>query len=199
MLRRGKALVALPLLAVLAWSAYECQRIARGSLAASAAEGDSTSRALALIPQAAWVHEAAGIAAAREARAADASAHLSAALRMRPTSPGTWAAFAEARYKAGVSDETFGLALLRAAALGPNEPEVQETVAFYALAVFDELGPATRAAVDRIVAAGMRRDPAAMLQIAQRRGRLDVACRHVAVTSRSSGNRAQLCMSTGAI
>lgn len=109
----------------------------------------------------------------------EAFAQLQRAIFLRPSSPYAWAALAAARYRAGVADETFRVALLRAAELGPNEPRVQDTVALYGLAVWPEAGPELRAAVDRMVAAGMRRDAPAMLQIAQRRGRLDSACRHI--------------------
>ena len=124
--------------------------------------------------------------------------HLKRALALRPSSPYAWAGLAEVRYRTGVADETFELALRRARELGLHEPAVQEAVSLYGLAVWDELQDNTRAAVDDMIAAGMRRDAPRMLQIAKRRGRLDVACRHVAKTSRVSENWAQLCKSTEA-
>jgi Flp pilus assembly protein CpaB len=64
--------------------------------------------------------------------------------------------------------------------MGPWEPEVQRVVADVGLATFNEVQARTRATIERMVAFGMRRQPLEILQIAQRRGRLDVACRHVA-------------------
>jgi hypothetical protein len=71
-------------------------------------------------------------------------------------------------------------------------------VALYGLAVLDDVRPQTRAAIERMVAAGMKSDPAAMLRIAQRRGRLDVACHH-ADASRLAEDLSKLCNTRGAI
>src|SRR5437868_4173187 len=68
--------------------------------------------------------------------------------------------------------------LLNAALLGPSELAVQRTVADFGLAIYRDAGPRTREVVAGMLAAGMRRDPAEFMQIAQRRGRLDVACSH---------------------
>jgi hypothetical protein len=100
------------------------------------------------------------------------------ALVARPTSGYTWANLAEVLYQQGETGPPFEVALRRAAEFGPSEPEVQRTVANLGLAVFDEVGGETRSAVDRLVGAGLRRNPPEMLQISGRRGRLDVACRH---------------------
>lgn len=105
--------------------------------------------------------------------------HFVRALELRPTSPYTWANIAEARYQLGRTDSRFQELLVRAATLGPAEPEVQRTVADLGLAFWDEVSPVTRAAVERAIASGMRRNPVEMLQISQRRGRLEPACRHV--------------------
>ena len=83
-------------------------------------------------------------------------------------------------YRAGQTGTQFEHALTKAARLGPSEPAVQRIVADYGLAVWDEVGPGTREAVQAVVANGMRRNPKEMLQIAGRRGRLAVACRHIA-------------------
>jgi hypothetical protein len=126
----------------------------------------------------------------------EANHHVTRALALRPVWPYSWAALADIRYRSGVADETFELALRRAAELGLNEPPVQAAIAFYGLAVWDEIGSATRTAVESAVAAGMRRDAPEMMQIARRRGRLPVACRYVDATSRIPDNWAQLCKST---
>lgn len=130
---------------------------------------------------------------------AQAIIHFRSALEMRPTSPYTWANLAEAKYRLGDTGKEFELALVRAAQLGPSEPEVQRIVADFGLAVWDEAKPETRLAVDRMVAAGLRRNPPEMLQISGRRGRLAVACRHAASVPRSSESKwSQLCLSTEA-
>lgn len=120
--------------------------------------------------------------------------HLVKALELRPASPYTWATLAEARYNHGEPGRNLELPLERASRLGPSEPGVQRLVADYGLAVWSEISPATRAAVERMLAAGIRRNPLEMLQISERRGRLDTACRHLAGSSRTAGpQRGTLC------
>ena len=120
--------------------------------------------------------------------------HLVKALELRPASPYTWAILAEARYRHGEPGRNLELPLERASTLGPSEPAVQRLVADYGLAVWNEISPRTQAAVERMVAAGIRRNPLEMLQISERRGRLDTACRHLAGSSRTAGpQRGTLC------
>ena len=114
--------------------------------------------------------------------------HFARAVQLRPSSPYTWAAIADALYRKGDTGPRFEAALRRAAELGPSEPEVQRTVADFGLATWDEIAPATRAAVEAMVTGAMRRDPAEALQIAERRGRLAVACRHLADAPRRAGS-----------
>ena len=109
--------------------------------------------------------------------------HLVKALERRPVSPYTWASLLEARYLRGDPVPSLELALSRATQLGPSEPGVQRIVADYGLAVWPELTPPARAEVDRMIAAGMRRNPLEMLRISDRRGRLEAACRHIVVGS----------------
>jgi hypothetical protein len=104
---------------------------------------------------------------------------LERALELRPSSASTWANLAADRYRSGDTAHQFVAAVEHAAELGPYEPEVQAMVAFYGLAVWNELNDSARRAVDSMVGAGMKRNPMEMLQISQRRGRLDVACRHL--------------------
>src|SRR5205823_2599488 len=101
--------------------------------------------------------------------------HLRKALELRPMSPYTWANLAAVDYHLGDTGKAFRSALVRAAELGPHEPEVQATIASFGLAVWNEVDAQTQAAIERSVAAGMRREPREMLQIAQRRGRLAIA------------------------
>ena len=112
--------------------------------------------------------------------AALASAHFIRAIALRPVSPTTWANLVQAKYEAGDTSGAFGKVLATAALLGPSAPHVQRMVAHYGLAVWDEVSEPVRAAIDASLAAGMRRNPLEMLRIAQRRGRLAIACRHLA-------------------
>ncbi len=114
----------------------------------------------------------------------EARVQLIAALKLRPSSAYSWADLAEVDYRVGDTKGLFEKELVNAARLGPYEPEVQRTVANLGLAVWDEIEPGTRVAVDGMVAAGMRRNPLAILQIAERRGRLVIACRHLAGSPR---------------
>lgn len=110
----------------------------------------------------------------------EALVHLRRAVELRPTSPYTWAAIVEAQYRKGDTGKTFEAALRRAAELGPAEPEVQRTVADFGLAVWADEAPETLQAVEAMVTGAMKRDAGEILQIADRRGRLAIACRHLA-------------------
>jgi len=121
---------------------------------------------------------------------------LAAAIEARPGSGYTWASLAELEYRQGEAGPALEKALVNAVRLAPYEPEVQRTVADYGLALIDEAGPATRAAIERAVAAGMKRSAPEILQIAARRGRLGVACRHLDGVPRPTGSKwTQLCQS----
>lgn len=143
------------------------------------------------------LHERLGLSAARGTGGRPdperALAFLARALELRPVSPYSWAALAEARYRAGIADATLHSALMHAAALGPNEPSVQNTVAFHGLALWDKLPEPARDATRRMLAAGLKRDPEAMLRIAERHGRLDAACGEVQANARSGAMWSQLC------
>lgn len=118
-------------------------------------------------------------------------------LALRPTSGYTWGNVLDARYRVGDPPPAFEKVLLRAVELGPSEPEVQRVVADLGLATWKESSPTVQGAVERMVAAGMKRNPLEMLQIAGRRGRLDVACRHLVKSAqRIDPKWAQLCPST---
>ena len=152
----------------------------------------------ARVPADPTVHELLGLLLARNRQEypGQAGVHFLKSLELRPTSPNAWANVAAARYREGDTGTGFESALVRAAQLGPHEPEVQGVVATYGLAVFNEITPATRNAVEAMVTAGMKRKPLEMLQIADRRGRLDVACRHLAGPPRQTDSKVtQLCPS----
>lgn len=161
---------------------------------------DDLQRAAARVPGDPSVQELLGLLQAFTPEYSDeALVHFSKALELRPTSPYSWANFVEASYRKGGSGPGFEAALRRAAETGPSEPEVQRTVVDYGLAVYDEVGPATRSAIDRMIAAGMIRNPLEIMRIAQRRGRLDTACRHLAESPRRTELKwQQVCLRTEA-
>jgi predicted Zn-dependent protease len=160
-------------------------------------------RALNSDPADPAIHELLGILEARSPERPEyltsAGVHFAKALELRPTSPYTWASLAEAKYQMGDTSAGFENALIRAAQLGPSEPEVQRIVANYGLAVRDEVSPRARASIDAMVAAGFNRNPLEMLQIGDRRGKLSLVCRHFNDIPRHIDPKwSQLCQSTEA-
>ena len=158
--------------------------------------------ALASVPDEPTTHELLGSLAAYELGEPSskdvALDQYRAALRLRPSSPHTWLQMAEVRYRTGDTGASFERELRRAAELGPSEPEVQRVGTFLGLAVYDELTPQTRNAVDALLRAGMRRDALEMMQISSRRGRLDVSCRVArGIAPGIDVKSSQLCQGTG--
>lgn len=153
-----------------------------------------------LVPSDPNTHELVALVRLRGAEDGDfveAAFRFTRALELRPVSPYAWASLAATKYRQGETKQVFEEALLNASALGAAEPQVQRTVAFYGLAVMDEVAPRTREAIERVVGNGTRRDPGEMLQIAQRRGRLSVACRYAAGSPRRPEARwSQVCQSS---
>lgn len=148
----------------------------RGAVAAMLAE------ARTLRPREPFAHELLGQLALwgpRDVGPHEAREAFAAALEFRPVSPYTWASFAEALYSGGEPGAKLEHVIEQAAALGPSEPRVQRVVADLGLAVWSELTPRGQAVVDRTLAAGIRRNPLELLRISERRGRLDLTCRHV--------------------
>lgn len=198
----GRWFTVLVVGAVLAWAGHAAWRASRASLdwiaakravvtwgsgvvepAQWASTWQGLQRAVALEPENARIHELLGLVAARKfddyAILEGATRHYLKSLSLRPISPITWANLAEARYLIGDTSRTFEVAVENAVRLGPSSPQTQRVVAHYGLAVIDEVRPSARKAIEAAVAAGMRRDPAEMIPIALRRGRLDVACRYL--------------------
>jgi hypothetical protein len=103
--------------------------------------------------------------------------YLRRAAATRPTSPYTWANLALVKYRLGETDGEFRNALRQAVNYGPWEWEVQAIVADVGLAMLPELAPEERSLVETMVMNGMKRNPAEMLRISQRRGSLSLACR----------------------
>ena len=163
----------------------------------SAALRGELGRIAARAPDRAYVVEMIGIAAARDRadpQALDeALARFSEALIERPVSAYTWANVVHASYELGHTGAAFQLAFRHAAQMGPWEPQVQNTLVSYGLAVRDEVTPQARAVIDQVVADAMRRNPLETLQIAARRGRLDVACRGVVNPASDTTRRYLMC------
>lgn len=140
-----------------------------------------------------------GLVGMRKNDAADlriAEQHLVASIEARPASGYTWANLAALKYRQGDTGSVFEKALQNAVKLAPYEPEVQRAAADLGLAVMNEVQPATRAAIERAIAAGMKRNAPEILQIAARRGRLDAACRHLDGVPRPAESKwTQLCQS----
>lgn len=129
----------------------------------------------------------------------EAAVHFRESVELRPMSPYTWANLATADYRLGATHEEFRIALTRAVELGPNEPEVQRTVADLGLAVWAEVDSQMRSTIEGAVERGMKSQPREILQIAERRGRLAVACRHAVGPPRQTDTKwLQLCQSTEA-
>jgi predicted Zn-dependent protease len=129
--------------------------------------------------------------------ASEAIDRITRALQQRPTSPYSWANLVQALYRKGEIGARFEAALQTAAETGPWEPEVERKVADYGLAVWGEISPSTRSAVERMVANGMAHQATEILQISGRRGRLSVACAYLGRSKRTDPKWVQLCQSTG--
>ena len=200
-----RVLIVVPAVAALAWLAsnsihtgtagsiaYDAAREMATWAASGAEPGAQTvawvtsdlERARAEAPGDANIEELLGALATRRIERPEfldeALVHLVRAVELRPTSPYTWAAIVEALYRKGDTGRTFEVALRRAGELGPAEPEVQRTVADFGLAMWADEAPETRQAVEAMVTGAMKRDAREILQIADRRGRLAIACRHLA-------------------
>lgn len=198
-----RALTCLPACAALVWAcvisvqtifADDLLRQARTEMttwAARGAEPDQSTReaVLALVEESVAIrsrepiaHELRGhlaLAGPRDLGPRTAQRAFATALELRPVAPYTWAGLAQALYRAGEPGSNLEHAIVQAAMLGPSEPRIQRVVADLGLAVWDELTPQGRSAVDRTLAAGIRRNPLELLRISASRGRLGVACRHV--------------------
>jgi hypothetical protein len=192
-----------PAVAVLAWLAVHAlqagaagTKVFDASIAMRAWDGsqslagmrDSLGIAQATTPRDPALHELLGLVDARSDERqeflGDAAVHFQKAIELRPTSPQSWGDLAAVKYRMGDTGQVFQAALIHAADLGRFEPDVQAIVANYGLAVWDEAGATTRGAVEATIAGAMKRNPLEMLQIAGRRGRLNIACRHLASSTR---------------
>ncbi|MBE0613263.1 MAG: hypothetical protein IH604_06325 [Burkholderiales bacterium] len=110
------------------------------------------------------------------AAASAANVAFRLALVERPTSPFTRANFILTKQYLGEQDDELFRALQRAEELGPWEPEVQRTVVFVGLAVWDRLNPAQQAVVTRAMERGAQRDAGTIAKIASDFSRIDLFC-----------------------
>ncbi len=101
---------------------------------------------------------------------------FSRAVALRPVSAFTWMELAQAKYRAGQVDALFYRALANAVRLGPNEPPLQLAVADLGFALWDEMPAALRESVRSVMLVTVRRQGDAFLGVAERRGRLEIAC-----------------------
>ena len=156
--------------------------------------------ALAILPSNPNTSELLGLLASQRSDSGEildsAVIHLQRALALRPVSAYSWANLAEARYRRGEPGANMELPIARAVELGRAEPGVQQIIANYGLAVWDELTPQAQGQVDQMIGAGARRNPLEMLQISERRGRLGPVCKHLLGTQRTPDAKlAQICQS----
>ncbi len=107
-------------------------------------------------------------------RSANAAFHR--ALVQRPTSPFAWASLALTKLYLGEQDDELLQALQRAEELGPWEPEVQQTVVFVGLTMWNRLNRAQQAMVVRAMERGAQRNPGKIAEIAKSFDRIDLFC-----------------------
>ena len=110
------------------------------------------------------------------AAARSANVNFRMALAQRPTSPFSWANVALTKLYLGEQDEALLRAIERAEELGPWEPEVQQTVIFVGLRLWNRLNPAEQATVVRAKDRGARRNPGKIAEIAKTFDRIDLFC-----------------------
>jgi len=105
-----------------------------------------------------------------------ANAHYRLALAQRPTSPFSWANLALTKLYLDEQDDELFRALERAEELGPWEPEVQQTVVFVGLTVWNRLNAAQQHAVMRAMQRGAQRNPGKIAEIVKTFNRIDLFC-----------------------
>ncbi len=114
----------------------------------------------------------------RQAHAAakDARARFRQALVQRPTSPFLWANLALTKLYLDEIDDELLTALRHADELGPWEPGVQQATLFVGLAVWRDLDPALRQALERTIERGASRNAKKMFEIVKSYARFDLIC-----------------------
>jgi len=108
--------------------------------------------------------------------ARSANAHLHRALLERPTSSFIWANLARSKLSLNERDGELLQALRRADELGPWEPEVQKSVIYLSLMIWDRLDPDQQASVVRTMERSAKRDAINVTNVAKSFNRLDLVC-----------------------
>jgi hypothetical protein len=113
---------------------------------------------------------------------------MQSAMRLRPTSPYTWAQLAYVHYQLGKVDAAFYKALENAVHFGPGEREALLTVVDLGLAVLEQAPESTRQRILEAARHADRREANDVAAIAARRGKLEQVCKlpNTAKTSRCS-------------
>lgn len=109
-------------------------------------------------------------------RLSESIAPLERAAALRPTSPYTWASLASALYANGKVDVRFYAVLERAVEAGPFEREALFVVIELGLAVWDTAPKSTQLAIQTALKNADRHEAAIIVEIAQRRGKLEQVC-----------------------
>ncbi len=102
--------------------------------------------------------------------------YLRRSLRVRPTSPYTWANIAIVKSRQGALDAEFQQAIARAALLGPWEPDVQLALADIGFRNWKQLPATTRATIQANLQRGLKHRADRLFDLARRTGGLNVLC-----------------------
>ncbi len=102
--------------------------------------------------------------------------YLRQSVRIRPTSPYTWANLAFVKSRLGAIDDEFYRSIQNAALLGPWEPEVQVLLADIGFRYWNRLPKPTQEIVHTSIRRGLKRQDAKLFDLAARYGRIDVMC-----------------------
>ena len=95
---------------------------------------------------------------------------------LRPGSPNAWADIARLKLPLGELDNELDNAIKNAARLGPWEPDVQLAIAAVAIEADRRLTPDARRAALAVMSNALKRQERAVVELAFRRGRLDLLC-----------------------
>ena len=99
-----------------------------------------------------------------------------ASTKLRPGSPGAWADIARLKLALGEFDGELDNAIKNAARLGPWEPDVQLAIAAVAIEADRRLAEDARRAALAVMSNALKRQERAVVELAFRRGRLDLLC-----------------------
>jgi cytochrome c-type biogenesis protein CcmH/NrfG len=110
------------------------------------------------------------------ARHREALESFRASAKARPGSPHAWADIARLKLRLGELDGELDNAIKNAARLGPWEPDVQLAIAAVAIEADRRLTPDARRAALAVMSNALKRQERAVVELAFRRGRLDLLC-----------------------